>query len=211
MKIAVYSSKGSAGKTPISANIALDKDFCIGTNEAFHVYDSLIPDNKLIALHTEEAFPQELIEHDIDIVFDLAGSISRLAVSISSALKMSDYVLVPIYNEYKSLVAGLNTIHQIQEFNQNIIVIATKLQKHKSDIFQSDWTKSEDYKNIAKAVSSKFGDGMPVIPLKFSKAFDNIFEDQKSIKQLMDDNQLARHSYKDVAKQFEEIYNITGL
>ncbi len=51
MRIAVYSSKGSAGKTPISANIALDKDFCIGTNEAFHVYDNLIEENKLIALH----------------------------------------------------------------------------------------------------------------------------------------------------------------
>ena len=65
MKIAVYSSKGSAGKTPISTNIALDKDFCIGTNEAFHVYDSFIPDNQLIALNTEEAFPEELEEHDI--------------------------------------------------------------------------------------------------------------------------------------------------
>ncbi|MEL6748902.1 MAG: hypothetical protein AAFO09_01255 [Pseudomonadota bacterium] len=105
MKIAIYSSKGSAGKTPISANIVLDKGFCIGTNEAFHVYDNLIAENKLIALHTEEAFPQALVEHDIDIVFDLAGSISKSAISISSALTMSDCIIVPIYNEYKSLVA----------------------------------------------------------------------------------------------------------
>lgn len=211
MKIAVYSSKGSAGKTPISANIALDKDFCIGTNEAFHVYDNLIADNKLIALHTEEAFPQELIEHDIDIVFDLAGSISKLAVSISSALKMSDFVIVPIYNEYKSLVAGLNTINQIQEFNQNIIVVATKLQKQKNDIFKDDWTQSEDFKNVEKAVKSKLGEGIPILPLKFSKAFDNIFEEQKSIKQLMEASALAKHSYKDVAKQFDAIYKLIGI
>lgn len=211
MKIAVYSSKGSAGKTPISANIALDKDFCIGTNEAFHVYDNLIADNKLIALHTEEAFLQELIEHDIDIVFDLAGSISKLAVSISSALKMSDFVIVPIYNEYKSLVAGLNTINQIQEFNQNIIVVATKLQKQKNDIFKDDWTQSEDFKNVEKAVKSKLGEGIPILPLKFSKAFDNIFEEQKSIKQLMEASALAKHSYKDVAKQFDAIYKLIGI
>ena len=99
MRIAVYSSKGSAGKTPISANIALDKGFCIGTNEAFHIYDSLINDNQLIALDTEEPFPPELADMDIDIVFDLAGSISKLAVSITSALSMADVVLVPIYNE----------------------------------------------------------------------------------------------------------------
>lgn len=105
MKIAVYSSKGSAGKTPISANIALDKGFCIGTNEAFHVYDGLIEDNRLIALHSEEVFPKELVDQDVNIVFDLAGSISKSALSISSALEMADFVLVPIYNEYKSLVA----------------------------------------------------------------------------------------------------------
>ncbi len=211
MKIAVYSSKGSAGKTPISTNLALDKDFCIGTNEAFHVYDNLIEDNKLIALHTEEAFPQALMTENIDIVFDLAGSISKLAVSISSALKMSDFVLVPIYNEYKSLVAGLNTINQIQEFNQNIIVIATKLQKQKNDIFKNDWTQSEDFKNIETAVKSKVGEGIPVLPLKYSKAFDNIFEEQKSIKQLMESNALARYSYKEVAKQFDAIYKLIGI
>ena len=111
MKIAIYSSKGSAGKTPIATNIALDKDFCIGTNELFHVYDNFIPDNQLIALDTEDEFPDV---GDIDIVFDLAGSISKSAHSITSALKMSDYVIVPIYNEFKCLVAGLNTIG---EFN----------------------------------------------------------------------------------------------
>ncbi|MGB1266307.1 MAG: hypothetical protein ACPG6L_11350, partial [Nereida ignava] len=144
MKIAVYSSKGSAGKTPISTNIALDKDFCIGTNEAFHVYDSFIPDNQLIALNTEEAFPEELEEHDIDIVFDLAGSISKLALSISSALKMADVVIVPMYNEYKALVASVNTVAQIREINPNIVIIATKLQKHRSDTFTTDWTQGED-------------------------------------------------------------------
>lgn len=211
MKIAVYSSKGSAGKTPISANIALDKGFCIGTNEAFHVYDNLIEENKLIALHTEEAFPQELVDHDIDIVFDLAGSISKLALSISSALKMADYVVVPIYNEYKSLVAGLNTINQIKEYNQNIIVVATKLQKKKGDIFKDDWKESEDFKNIQNAVHTKVGEGIPVLPLKFSKVFDNIFEEQKSIQQLMEGNALASYSYRDVAKQFEAIYNLIGI
>ena len=211
MKIAIYSSKGSAGKTPISANIALDKGFCIGTNEAFHIYDNLIEENKLIALQTEESFPEALIKHDIDIVFDLAGSISKSAISISSALKMADYVLVPIYNEYKSLVAGLNTINQIKEYNQNIIVIATKLQKQKSDIFKDDWTQNEDFINIKNGVRKKFGDDIPVLPLKFSKVFDNIFEEQKSIKQLMDNNSLASYSYRDVAKQFQDIYNLIGI
>lgn len=211
MKIAVYSSKGSAGKTPISANIALDKEFCIGTNEAFHIYDSLIDDNQLIALDTEEPFPAELKDMDIDIVFDLAGSISKLAVSITSALDIADVVMVPIYNEYKSLVAGLNTIHQIQEYNKNIIVVATKLQKGKRETFTGDWRESVDYQNIATAVHEKFGNDIKIFPLKFSKVFDNIFEEQKSIQQMMTGNALAKYNYREVAQQFEDIYQEIGV
>ena len=37
MKITVYQAKGAAGKTPIATNIALDREYAIGTNEAFHV------------------------------------------------------------------------------------------------------------------------------------------------------------------------------
>lgn len=209
MKISIYSSKGSAGKTPIATNIALDKDFCIGTNELFHVYDGFIPDNQLIALDTEDEFPDV---GNIDIVFDLAGSISKSAHSITSALKMSDYVIVPIYNEFKCLVAGLNTISQILEYNNNIIVVATKLQKTKKDILMAhgsnDWHSSKDYKNIKRAVSEKISSDIPVMPLKFSKVFDNIFEYKKSIKQLMDESPLAKYNYKEVAKQFDDIYKL---
>jgi cellulose biosynthesis protein BcsQ len=211
VKIAVYSSKGSAGKTPISANIALDKSFCIGTNEAFHIYDSLIEDSQLIALDTEEPFPSELIDMDIDIVFDLAGSISKLAVSITSALSMADIVIVPIYNEYKSLVAGLNTINQIREYNKNIVVVATKLQKGKRETFAGDWSQSVDYKNIRDAVHNKFGVQLHVLPLKFSKVFDNIFEEQKSIQQMVQSGGLAKYNYREVAQQFEDIYKAIGL
>ncbi len=93
-------------------------------------------------------------------------------------------VIVPIYNEVKAIKAGLNTIAEVQALNPNIIVIATKLQKRKkSDIF-NDWKKSEDYKNIAQAVA-QFDETIPILPLKFSTVFDTIFEQEKSIQQLM--------------------------
>ena len=130
---------------------------------------------------------------------------------MTSAFKMADYVIVPIYNEYKSLVAGLNTIVQIQEYNKNIIVVATKLQKQKNDTFKDNWKESEDFKNIEKALITKVGKGIPILPLKFSKAFDNIFEKQKSIKQLMENNPLAKFNYREVNKQFDELYNLIGI
>lgn len=203
MKITVYSVKGSAGKTPIATNIVLDKGYALGTNELYHVFDSFIPEERLLPVEPHEEFP--LIPDNVDIVFDLAGSISQQSLSISSAIKQSDVVIVPIYNEVKSLNAGIHTILEIADLNKNIIVVATKLQKQKNDIF-TDWKNSLDCKNIEAMVKANLDFEVPVLPLKFSKVFDTIFEKEKSINQLIENDSLAKYSYREVAKQFNDIY-----
>ena len=210
MIISIYSSKGSAGKTPIATNIILDKNYLVGTNEKFHIYDELVKDDELIAIDITDEFPIEIKNRNLDIVFDLAGTISSQAHSITSAIKMSDIVIVPIYNELKSLKSGINSIDQILNHNKNVIVVATKLIKQKGEIF-NDWHKSADYKNIANLVHNEISKDIPILPLKFSKVFDNIFEEELSINQIMDKNSLARYSYKDVAKQFNEIYKVINI
>lgn len=206
MKITIYSTKGSAGKTPIATNIALDRGYAVWTNEPYHIFDGFIPDNQLLSLDLNDTFPA--IPDDVDIVFDLAGSISKTAYSITSAIKQSNVVIVPIYNEVKSIKAGLNTIAEVMNFNKNIIVVATKLQKRKkTDVFKS-WAKSDDFLNIQKAVHSQIGRNIPVLPLKFSAVFDAIFEQELSIKQLMEASGLAKYQYREVSEQFEAIYNL---
>lgn len=96
-------------------------------------------------------------------------------------------------------------------FNKNVVVIATKLQKKRNDVFRDDWRECEDFKNISGGVKKKFGEGVVVLPLKFSRVFDNIFEEGLSIRELMDKNALSRHSYREVAKQFDVIYNLMGI
>jgi len=113
MKITVYQAKGSAGKTPIATNIALDREYAIGTNEAFHVFDGFIPDDRLLVLDLTEAFPE--MPDGIDIVFDLAGAISAQSHSITSAIRQSDLVIVPIFNEVKSLHSGIGTLREIEK------------------------------------------------------------------------------------------------
>lgn len=85
-------------------------------------------------------------------------------------------------------------------------MVATKLQKGKRETFSGDWRESADYQNVANAVHEKFGVELQVFPLKFSKVFDNIFEEQKSIQQMMKGSGLAKYNYREVAEQFEEIY-----
>jgi len=204
MKIVVYSGKGGDGKTPIATNIALDRNYGIGTNEHFHIFDGFIPDDNLLALKANEPFPE--IPDDLDIVFDLAGSITENSVSIVSALRQADVVIVPISNEVKALVAGIGTIREIKRFTTNILVVATKLEKGRKEIFTDDWTQSEEYKNVKNQVETHLG-SLPVLPLRFSKVFNAIFEHEKSIKQLMESDPLARHNYRQVCDQFDAIYN----
>jgi hypothetical protein len=47
---------------------------------------------------------------------------------------------------------------------------------------------------------------VPILPLKFSKVFDMIFEKEKSINQIMEEDALAKYTYRDVARQFNDIY-----
>ena len=207
MRITIYSAKGSAGKTPIATNIALDREYAIGTNEAFHVFDSFIPDDRLLALDLTESFPE--IPDDIDIVFDLAGAISEHSHSITSAVAQSDLVIVPIFNEVKSLNSGIGTLREVSNvdgFQGELLVVATKLQKQSGERFQGDWRQSRDFRNVAAALRET-GFDIPLLPLKFSKVFDAIFEKEKSIAQIREDDALAAFTYREVGTEFEEIYH----
>jgi cellulose biosynthesis protein BcsQ len=37
MKITIYNMKGSAGKTPLAVNIALDREYALATNEPYNL------------------------------------------------------------------------------------------------------------------------------------------------------------------------------
>ena len=207
MKITVYQAKGAAGKTPIATNIALDLEYAIGTNEAFHVYEGFIPEERLIALDLTESFPK--VPDGIDIVFDLAGAISKASHSITSALLQSDLVIVPISNEVKSLMGGVGTLSEISQlkgFKGKILVVATKLKKGRKEFFgKNEWKKSADYLNVADAVK-KAGFKVPVLPSKFSSAYDAIFERELSIAQICESDALAAYSFAEVKSQFDAIY-----
>jgi len=207
MRITVYQAKGAAGKTPIATNIALDREYAIGTNEAFHVYEGLIPEERLIALDLTEEFPE--IPDGFDVVFDLAGAISKASHSITSAVIQSDLVIVPISNEVKSLAGGIGTLHEIKRiegFRGQVMVVATKLRKGRKEFFGKDqWDLSEDFKNVSNAVRSA-GFDYPVLPSKFSAAYDAIFEREMSIAQICERDALSAYSFGEVRSQFEAIY-----
>jgi cellulose biosynthesis protein BcsQ len=204
MKITVFSAKGSAGKTPISVNIALDRGYAVGTNETYHVLDSIIPEEQLLAILPNESFPT--FPPDIDVVFDLGGAMGGdSAASIRSAVEQSDVVFVPVYNEYKSINGAYHTIMEVQPINPKIVLICTKLEKRRNEIFR-DWRDSEDFKGITNTLGKLVGEGFPAIPLKFSRGFDTIFQQEKSLRQIVNTGGLDAYTYRAIADQFDAIY-----
>jgi len=203
MKITVYSSKGSAGKTPISANIAFDREYAIGTNEPFDILEDVFPDDRVLSVAADEEFPE--LPDDIDIVFDLAGSLSRTAHSITSAIKQSDLVIVPVFNDIKSRKSAIGTILEIEPFAKSILVVATKLKGQKGEVVR-DWSKCRDFQQIEADLRANIDTAYPMLPLKFSTAFDAIFEHENSIAEIRKSNPLLAHAFKDVAVQFSDIY-----
>ena len=205
-KISIFCSKGSTGKTPLAMNMFYDFGYNIGTNEPYNVIEDLVQDNQMMTVGLNESFPD--LPHEIDMIFDLAGAISEDARSITSAIKQSDLVIVPINNEYKALKAGIHSIAEVMKYNKNVIVVATKLNKQKIDTFSNNnWKESADFKEVKEAVHTVFDDSIEVLPLKFSTAFDTIFEREKSVKQICKEDPLLRHAYRVVELQMELIYS----
>ena len=219
MKITIYSIKGSAGKTPIATNIALDLGYCVGTNESIDCYSHLLSDEQFIRIGQNEEFPK--FSDDTNIVFDLSGSIGDRAVSITSAIKQSDVVVVPIYNHLRSLQGGITTIIEVQQFNTNIVVVATKLKKTENkqrtnpakkkegNLLVSDynWEECDDFINIKNQLH-KHNIDVPILPLKYSNGFDVVDDEEKSILQLIETNNLYKHHYKVEAQQLQKFYNL---
>lgn len=201
MKVTIYSIKGGAGKTPIATNLALELGWALATNEPDNLLEHLMDEERLMEKQSEEEFP--LLPDDIDIVFDLAGHISQSAApSITSAIKQSDLVMVPILNEAKSLNKGAQTIVQVAAMGKPIVVLATKLEKGKGEIFK-DWADSKECQNIRDYIKARTDMDIPIIPLKFSKAYDRIFEQDCSLSQIAANNPLLRHAFKEVVEQFQ--------
>jgi len=209
LKITVYSSKGSAGKTPISANIAFDRGYALGTNEPFNVLEDVFDDDKVLSVAADDSFPDQ--PDDIDIVFDLAGSISRHAHSITSALRQSDLVIVPVYNDFKSRKSAIGTILEIEPITRSILIVATKLQSQKGE-FVKDWTTSRDFQQIERDIRANIETPYPILPLKLSRGFDTIFDREMSLRAITKTDPLLAHAFRDVTRQFDAIYaHIDGV
>lgn len=67
-------------KTPLAINFAVDKGYALATNESFDAFSGF-DDDLLLFVAADEEFPE--IPSDIDVVFDLAGTMSKMTTQRS--------------------------------------------------------------------------------------------------------------------------------
>jgi cellulose biosynthesis protein BcsQ len=193
MKIMIYNIKGGQGKTDIALNIAMTKGFNLLTNEPLSPVELVLPNKRFLKLAAQETCP--VLPDDFDVVFDFGGYLDNRAIV---ALQQSDYVLVPVINEFKDVHTTVNFIQEIEEYNNKIVIIANKTVSRKN---------GSDFTDI-KAIMAKHYPDYPIFEIKQSRALPNLLTEKKSISEMVSEGGLKRYNYTLVKEQFDAIMEV---
>lgn len=182
MKVTVYSAKGGQGKTPLALNMALHNDWGLCTNEDTpDLHRHLEMGSQLIVVEPDQPFPD--LPEDIEVVFDLGGTMKGSIESVQSAVSQSDVVLIPIKaGEQKSLIGGIKTIHEVSQINPNIVVVANMLTKKGSD---GSYETGTEFVRIKEAMQVAGVGEYTVLPLKRTTAFEDIYHFNRCLRDLV--------------------------
>lgn len=191
IRIMIYSLKGGVGKTAISLNLALELDIGIVTNDVLTPFERVLNEERILKLFPTDIMP-DLEENDA--IFDFGGYPDSRAISV---LKQSNHVIIPVNNnDINSLETSVNSIVEIEKYNKNIIIVATQ-------------TKKNDFEEIREIMKLNFS--YPVLNLKFSKAYSKIWEEKKSISNMVKEGGLKSYHYSEVKQQFDHLIKICGV
>jgi len=160
------------------------------TNDVYSPIENILPEKQFIKLEKDMSIPE--IPEGMNIVFDLGGYIDTRAIE---ALRQSDKVLIPVTNDFINLQVTINAIDEIWEFNENLIIIANR-------------TVKDDFLDISQAIKQFYD--FPVLELKQSRVFSNLFQEKKSIRDIVKQGGLKAYSYRIINEQFDELLKTIG-
>ncbi len=183
MKILIYNIKGGQGKTSLALNLALTLDYGVITNELYSPIETVLPENSFVKIDKSEKLPP--VENDWDIIYDFGG---YLDLRVIDALEMCDCVIVPVVNEFLDVHTTVNFIHELKEYNPNIIIVANKTEKG-------------DFDNICKIMKIHHPQH-PVLEIKKSRALPNILNEKISIRDMVKQGGLKKYNYSSINDQF---------
>jgi cellulose biosynthesis protein BcsQ len=204
MIITVYNFKGGQGKSKIALNLAITLGYGIITNDEVSSHDLVLPEERIFKVLKHDPIPHNFKSND-NIIYDLGGFIDDRVIE---AIKISDYVLVPVTNENdddENIRVSVQTIDSIECYNKNIVILAnkTELKKSGTKVIQNDFQTIKDVMNSLYQY--------PVFDIKKSKAVSRIAKDKISIRDMMKEGGITAYSYSDINKQFDDIIEYLSI
>ncbi len=179
MKIAVINKKGGVGKTPFAFSIAKDLDLYLQSN-----------DNSCIEqIYKGKAAILEQVKNIDNCVYDFGGF---SAAGVLDIIKICNFVIIPSIIGANSILRSIETINEIKEANNNIIILATGFLNMQEELLLEE----ELISNVDK---------FPVFYFKYSKIIQNAITYGQSFTELYKENGLSRNSYSNFYNEYRRL------
>jgi len=180
-RIAVITLDGGAGKTAIAYAIAKDLGYYLLSNDD-SVIERAYPDMAKIMQQ-----PKVIDE----VVYDFGGFVDAGVIDV---IRACDLVIVPTINDLNSKMKAVKTIKQLQPYNDNFLVVATRLED------------KNDLSDIEADIQKYLGD-IPVLPLRKTKLFKNALEFGESPIELENGSKLIAYQQRNILAEYKQLLN----
>lgn len=179
MAISVLNKKGGVGKTPFAFSIAKDLGMFLQSN-----------DNSIIEnIYKDYAKISKKPEFLENCVFDFGGFVEKGVLDI---VKKSKFVIVPCTSSYNSILRTIETINEIRELNQNVLVLVT------------DYHNEKEKETITDALNGNLCD-LEYFFFKASRIVENAMSSGVSFTELYNENGLSKICYLNFFNEYQRL------
>ena len=195
IKITVWTLKGGEGKTTIACAIALEGDWAIITNDIHSDLTSALKEEHYLVLDPDQPLPTKKELEGANIIFDPGGFLDHRMID---AIKMSDYVIIPVSEFGKKLNTErfIASVLEIEQYNKNIVVVLNKIAQENVE---------EARKALKELMSKEFKGVYPIFEIKKNEAFEMMLNTGSSISEIVKKGGLFRRWFQAVDGQLQKL------
>lgn len=194
-KITVWTLKGGEGKTTIACAIALEGDWAIITNDIHSDLTSALKEEHYLVLEPDQPLPTKKELEGANIIFDPGGFLDHRMID---AVKMSDYVIIPVSEFGKKLNTErfIASVLEIEQYNKNIVIVLNKIAQENVE---------EARKALKELMSKEFKGVYPIFEIKKNEAFEMMLNTGSSISEIVKKGGLFRRWFQPVDGQLQKL------